>query len=585
VSQPSSRTRESSRESSRLDFRPRGNGDPSVLQGVPRWKRPFGCVAAGLLLSLLLAAAPAHAQQEGEKPKPAPSDQEHELPSASVEVDGRPLFRVRGTTAFPADKRAQAIAERIKAAAAKPDFKVDDLNAAESEIGTVIQAGRERVLIVTEADARLEGIGRRVLATAYVERIRETIVAYRSARTREALTKSAFEAAAALVAFAVAVALIVWLWRRVHAALEQRYRSRVHSVGIQSFQILRAERIWLGLRAALNTVRTAVIVVLAFTCFYVVLSRFPWTRGTASRLLEYVIDPLETMGAGVVASIPALLFLAILYVITRYLLKLIHLFFAAVGRREVTLEGFDAEWADPTYKLVRLAVVVLALVVAYPYIPGSGSDAFKGLSLFIGIVFSLGSSSAIANMIAGYMMTYRRAFKLGDRVKIGGFVGDVTEMRLQVTHLKTVKNEEVVIPNSSILNNEVVNYSSLAKTQGLILHTTVGIGYETPWRQVEAMLLEAARRTSGLAAEPAPFVRQQSLGDFAVTYELNVYCGDAHAMGALYTDLHRNILDAFNEYGVQIMTPAYEGDTPEPKVVPRDKWFLAPASPGAAHER
>jgi small-conductance mechanosensitive channel len=197
-------------------------------------------------------------------------------------------------------------------------------------------------------------------------------------------------------------------------------------------------------------------------------------------------------------------------------------------------------------------------------------------------VFSLGSSSTIANMIAGYTMTYRRAFRLGDRVKIGDTVGDVTEMRLQVTHLKTIKNEEVVIPNSSILNNEVVNYSSLAKTRGLILHTKVGIGYETPWRQVEAMLLVAAERTPGLMPEPAPFVRQLALGDFAVTYEINGYCDNAQAMNRIYTTLHQNILDVFNEHGVQIMTPAYEGDPEQPKVVPKDQWFTAPARAAAA---
>jgi small-conductance mechanosensitive channel len=219
--------------------------------------------------------------------------------------------------------------------------------------------------------------------------------------------------------------------------------------------------------------------------------------------------------------------------------------------------------------------------VAYPYVPGSGSDAFKGISIFIGVVLSLGSTSAIANIVAGYMMTYRRAFRIGDRVKIGAAVGDVVETRLQVTRLRTVKNEEVIVPNSTILNNEVVNYSSLARNEGLILHPTVGIGYETPWRQVEAMLLEAAGRTRGLMADPPPFVRQASLGDFAITYELNVHCDDPQAMNALYTELHRNILDVFNEFGVQIMTPAYEGDPEQPKLVPKERWFAAPAQPAA----
>jgi small-conductance mechanosensitive channel len=270
-------------------------------------------------------------------------------------------------------------------------------------------------------------------------------------------------------------------------------------------------------------------------------------------------------------------FLAILFSITRYLLKLVHLFFAAVGRGEVALSGFDPEWAESTYKLVRVVAVVFTLVVAYPYIPGSDSEAFKGISIFIGIIFSLGSSSAIANLIAGYLMTYRRAFRVGDRVKIGETMGDVIETRLQVTHLKTIKNEEVIIPNSTILNNEVVNYSSLARRDGLILHATVDIGYGTPWRQVEAMLLMAAQRTAGLMKEPLPFILQEALGGFAVTYELNVYCDNAQSMGKTYTALRRNILDVFNEYGVQIMTPAYEGDPEAPKVVRKEDWFNAPA--------
>src|SRR6185503_10545274 len=228
----------------------------------------------------------------------------------------------------------------------------------------------------------------------------------------------------------------------------------------------------------------------------------------------------------IVTVVPDLFFLTILFFITRYLLKIISMFFAAVGRGEVALSGFEQEWAGPS------------------------SDAFKGISIFIGIVFSLGSSSTIANIIAGYTMTYRRAFRMGDRVKISGVTGDVIEMRLQVTHLRTIKNEEVIIPNSTILNNEVVNYSSLARTRGLILHTTVGIGYETAWRQVEAMLLLAADRTPEIKREPAPFVRQLALGDFAVTYEINVYCDNVQAMGRIHTALHENILDVFNEHGV-----------------------------------
>jgi small-conductance mechanosensitive channel len=200
------------------------------------------------------------------------------------------------------------------------------------------------------------------------------------------------------------------------------------------------------------------------------------------------------------------------------------------------------------------------------------------VSLFAGIIFSLGSSSIISNIIAGYTMTYRRAYRVGDRVRIGDIVGDVTAVRLQVTNVKTPKNEEVVIPNSVVLSSDVTNYSSYAQSQGLILHTTVGIGYETPWRQVEAMLLLAAGRTEGLLREPPPFVLQKLLGDFCVTYEINAYCNDARKMFLLYAELHRHILDVFNEYNVQIMTPAYEGDPEQPKVVPKEQWYSAPAA-------
>jgi small-conductance mechanosensitive channel len=507
------------------------------------------------------------------------ADSEAELPSAPVVIDGTTLFRVRGTSSFPADQRAAAIASRIRALAADRTVSADALRAVETEIGSDLVADGHRLMTVLDADARYESLRRNVLAEALVHAIRAAVTDYRHARTREALVRTAGRGGAATAILLVLAALVIWLARRTQSALERTYRQRVQSVGIQSFQIVRAEQIWVALRRALIGVRTLVILGLAFVYLQYVLGLLPWTRSVSNRLLQYLLDPLETMGWGVANAIPDLLFLAILFFITRYALKVVYLFFAAVGRGEVALSGFEREWADPTYKLLRVAIVALALVVAYPYIPGSSSDAFKGISIFIGIVFSLGSSSTIANVIAGYTMTYRRAFRIGDRVKIGEALGDVTEMRLQVTHLKTIKNEEVIIPNSSILSNEVVNYSSLASRLGLILHTKVSIGYETPWRQVEAMLLDAAERTPGIMRDPKPFVRQLSLGDFAVTYEINVYCSNPQAMGQIYTGLHRNILDVFNEHGIQIMTPAYEGDPESPKVVPKEQWFTAPAKP------
>jgi small-conductance mechanosensitive channel len=277
--------------------------------------------------------------------------------------------------------------------------------------------------------------------------------------------------------------------------------------------------------------------------------------------------------------LPSLLFLLVLVIVVRIVLRILRLYFSALGSGSVQHENFAPEWAAPTYRLVRVGVIAFAIVVAYPYIPGSDSDAFKGLSIFAGVLLSIGSSSFIANSIAGYALVYRRLFAIGDRVRIGEAAGEVMEMKMQVTRLRTIKNEEVIVPNSTILNSAVTNYSALARSRGLILHTTIGIGYETPWRQVEGMLLMAAARTAGLLTDPSPFVLQKLLGDFCVTYELNVHVSDANDMAGKYHALHANILDVFNEYGVQIMTPAYEGDPAEPKVVPKARWYQEPSLP------
>jgi small-conductance mechanosensitive channel len=324
------------------------------------------------------------------------------------------------------------------------------------------------------------------------------------------------------------------------------------------------------------------VVVMIFVYLRYALGLFPWTRGTANRLVAIALDPLRTMGVGILAFIPNLAFLLILFLVARYVLKLMRLFFDSVASGTVRLHNFDREWAWPTYKIIRLFVIAFAVVVAYPYVPGSDTDAFKGISIFLGVILSLGSSSIIGNIISGFGMTYRRTFRTGDIVRIGGNVGEVQEMRLLVTHLRTPKNEEVIVPNSAILNGEVVNYSTMAKQRGLILHTTVGIGYETSWRQVESMLIEAAARTPGLLRDRLPFVHETSLGDFFVTYEINVYCDTPERMRHIYAELHRNILDVFNEYGVQIMTPAYEGDPEQRKVVPKDRWYAEPARPPEA---
>jgi small-conductance mechanosensitive channel len=365
-------------------------------------------------------------------------------------------------------------------------------------------------------------------------------------------------------------------------ALERRYHRRVESIEAGSFNLVRAQTIWQAARIIVRVVGTAILISGGFAYLRFVLGLYPWTRGFSERLLATVLAEVGDVAITLLLAIPNLAIVAIVVLAARYALRLAHRFFDAVQRGQIRLGEFDPEWATPTLRIVQGLIVALAAVIAYPYVPGSKSAAFQGISIFVGVLLSLGSSSLIANLIAGYTMAYRRAFRVGDRIAIGGTIGDVTDVRLMETHLRSVKNEELTIPNSMILNGEVKNFSSLARERGLILHTTIGIGYETPWRQVEAMLLMAAARVPELMRVPAPFVLHKALGDFCVTYELNVHCDRPREMYPLYSKLHRAILDVFNEYGVQIMTPAYEADPPLPKIVPRETWFAAPAAPPAA---
>jgi small-conductance mechanosensitive channel len=477
---------------------------------------------------------------------------------------------VRGGSTYPPEERAAAIEGRIVALARDPSLDVRSIRVVESAASSDLVADQRRIVSVMDADAALEGFDRRALAAHYEDRVRRSILDYRSDRSPEALRSAAIRAAVATAVFIAIMWLIQRFAARFRGLLESRYKQRVRSVAIQSFQILQAEQIWTAVGAMLRFAHVGVIAILSYVYLEHVLSLFPSTRSIAQQLLAYLTGPLSTMGRALLDYLPDFIFLVVLVLIARYALRLIRLFFDALESGGVRLGGFEPAWAAPSYKLTRLAVIVLTCVIAYPYIPGSGSDAFKGISILLGVMFSMGSSSYLSNIVAGYALIYRRAFKIGDRVQIDDVVGDVVQMRLQATHLRSLKSEEVIVPNSLILNSKVVNYSSLAGKHGLILHTTVGIGYEIAWRKVESMLIEAAARTQGLMRAPAPFVLQKQLADFSVTYELNVYCADAHAMPALYSALHRNILDVFNEHRVQIMTPAYEGDPAEPKIAPLD---------------
>ena len=519
------------------------------------------------VLFLVALAAGASAQEASEAA----------LARAPVVVDGRVLAQVRGIAGHPAEERAAAIEERIIAAARDSSLDPATVHVEESEDVSRIQAGDSLLMGVFDADASLERLDRQALAQVQARVIRDAIERYRADRTPDKLLAAAQWALISTAIFVAALIVLYLLTSRIARWMTATLRPKVLAMRSHALGFLPGDQVWDSIAATARTLRFVLAAVMFYVYAQYTLTLFPATRPIGTRLASYLLDPLRTLGRQFVDELPALMFLLVIIILTRFVLRLLKFSFAAVGSGAVSVSGFEPQWAAPTYRLVRVFVVAFALVIAYPYIPGSGSEAFKGLSIFAGVLFSIGSSSFIANYMAGYTLIYRRLFAVGDRVKIGDIVGEVLEMRVQVTRLRTYKNEEVIIPNSSILTSEVTNFTSLCGKRGLILHTSVGIGYEVPWRQVEGILLTAAERTQGVLKDPKPFVLQTGLGDFAVTYEINAYVGTTQDIAGRYNELHGHILDVFNEHGVQIMTPAYEGDPSEPKVVPRERWHESPS--------
>jgi small-conductance mechanosensitive channel len=500
-------------------------------------------------------------------------------PGYPVTLGDQTLFDIRDIPGLPAEQRAKAIVERIQKIVEDPEIPVSTVTTSTyKQPITLITAGNALIMAVVDEDAVGEARTREQLAKEYAERLRLAIEKYRKDHRLAAILYGVLYTC--LLTAALVTVLI--LLRKLQYRIDQRILrdiARTKGVQIQSFEIIRKEQVRAVLMGAVKFIRFFLILLILYVYVHTELSFFPWTRPIARRVLDYVLVPLAAIGRGVVGQIPSILFIVILAVIARYILKLLKLFFSGIERGTIKVSGFYPEWAKTTYKIVSFLVIAFFVVVAFPYIPGSESPAFKGISIFIGVLFSLGSQSWISNVMAGFTLTYRRAYKVGDRVKIADFTGDVLETRLLVTTLRTIKNEEIVVPNSMILNSHVINYSTEAKEKGLILHTPVTIGYDAPWRQIHALLLMAAEKTPELLREPPPFVLQKSLDDNYVTYELNVYTDNPQRMAGIYSELHKNIQDVFNEYGVQIMSPAYRFDPERPKIVPKEKWYAPPAKP------
>ncbi len=320
---------------------------------------------------------------------------------------------------------------------------------------------------------------------------------------------------------------------------------------------------------ASNVVRILFLLLIFYLTLPFVLRIFPWTQGTADMLFGFILNPLKAMATSVVEFVPNLFTIAIIYIVIRYLAKGISYLANEIKTEKLKISGFYPDWAVPTSRIINFILYAFMLILIWPYLPGSGSPVFQGVSVFLGLLISLGSSSAISNIMAGLVLTYMRPYKIGDRVTVGDVSGDVVEKNLLVTRLRTIKNEFITVPNSKILSDSSINFStSASESSGLIVHTTVTIGYDVPWRKVHSMLTAAACKTPLIEDNPAPFVLQTSLDDFYISYQINAYTKAPAKQAMIYSDLHALIQDEFAKNDVEIMSPHYRAERDAPSTIP-----------------
>lgn len=497
--------------------------------------------------------------------------------SAAVKLDGDSLFVLYGAYGvFSVEERAQRASSKIEELGSLgSDFQPNNLEPGNtSDIGTAINYFDEPILFITKQDAR--GKPTDSIAKVYSNIIRDATEEYTKSYSITTLALEVLLALLVIVLLVVAIKLtnkgITKLSEKV-LSLEGTFFTGMRFRG---YELMNAQRQVGILVSILRLLRLALVIFLFYISIPILLSIFPWTRGWAEKLFGYVLNPLSELGASFIAYIPNLITIVLITVLVRALVKFLKFLAMELENENFSLPGFYPDWAKPTFNLLRILLYAYAFVVIFNYLPGSDSAVFKGVTVFLGVLFSLGSSSAISNMIAGVVITYMRPFRLGDRVKIGDVTGDVLQKSLLVTRVRTPKNEEITIPNSTILSNHTTNYTYYTKksdSPGLVLYSTVTIGYDVDWREVHSALIEAAKRSEGVSDKTDPFVLQTSLDDFYVSYQLNCFTYMADKIPKIYSSLHQNIQDVFNERGIEIMSPHYRAARDGNKITLPEKYI------------
>jgi small-conductance mechanosensitive channel len=534
-------------------------------------------------LAALACAAPVHAADPAAPLQPIDTSATARQ-SAPVDLANRTIIVLRGPIAgYSASERANSAARRISSvleSEESPAVSIED-----TEDGTQVMLGSKLAFLVTRIDIDpLVGETTHNVAREAARRLERAVTQYREQHTPRYLLIQTGWAALATAIFAALLWLLFvvdrWAGLRVAAAAAARAeRVHVHGVSLLDPYQMRwfARRVFAALIWAVGLLATYGW--LTFT-----MKQFPYTRPWGEHMEGNLFEILGDVVLAIVNAIPGLLVVVVIVLIARLIIRFANIFFDRVQRGSITMWGLDPDTVVPTRRIFQLVVWAFALALSYPYLPGSDTEAFKGLSVLLGLMVSIGASSLVGQAVSGLILTYTHAFRPGEYVRIGDTEGTVVGIGAFSTRVRTGLGEEVMVPNSLALQNTTRNFSRAVKGTGFVVNTSVTIGYSTPWRQVHAMLEEAAGRTRDIARDPAPYVRQTKLSDFYVEYHLIAYSPIDHPVQRveMLSELHANIQDVFNEHGVQIMSPHYMTETAEPQVVPKERWYAAPAKPPAS---
>ena len=444
---------------------------------------------------------------------------------------------------YDPNERAAKISNRIIKLYEDPFFTPDSILLSPSENGVEISYNNQMVLMaVTNLDAMYFDMEVLQLATEYRDSIRDSILKERD----ENSLKNILIRIGLVLLIVSGLSILIYLINRVFeiakVLLTKSSKKFLNSVSIKYIKLLSASHLEAVIIRLVSILRFVVIIFTVYLSLPLLFSIFPETKMWTKKLLEWILTPAINALNGTIRFMPNLFSIIVIVLIFKYTIKGIKFFVDRIEKGELEISEFHADWAQPTFRILKFLLYAFMLVLIFPYLPGSNSPAFQGVSVFLGVLVSLGSSSAIANIVAGMVITYMRPFKIGDRVKIGDITGDVLEKTMLVTRIRSVKNEDITVPNSTVLLNNTTNYSANARTSGsgLIVHTTISLGYDIPWQLVHQTLTNAALRSKFILKDPPPFVLQTSLDDFYI-----------------YSELHQNIQDCCSEVGIEIMSPHY----------------------------